>query len=83
MRKTFLYLLLISSTTGFAQKVGKPDAYAKTITADDLKRQVGGERLEVTVSEGSPIDAAERVLRAFGEGGRCWPIPRSGGSPSA
>lgn len=40
MRKTFLYLLLISSTTGFAQKVGKPDAYAKTITADDLKRHL-------------------------------------------
>src|SRR5918993_1450788 len=40
MRKTFLYLLLISSTTGFAQKVGKPDAYAKTISADDLKRHL-------------------------------------------
>lgn len=40
MRKTFLYLLLISSTTGFAQKVGKPDAYAKTITAADLKKHL-------------------------------------------
>lgn len=40
MRKTFLYLLLASSTTGFAQKVAKPDAYAKTITADDLKRHL-------------------------------------------
>jgi Zn-dependent M28 family amino/carboxypeptidase len=40
MRKTFLYLLLLSSTTGFAQKVGKPDAYAKTITANDLKRHL-------------------------------------------
>lgn len=40
MRKTFLYLLLISSTTGFAQKAAKPDAYAKTITADDLKRHL-------------------------------------------
>jgi ABC-2 type transport system ATP-binding protein len=37
-------------------------------TADDLKRQVGGERLEVTVSEGSPMDAAERVLAGIGEG---------------
>lgn len=40
MRKTFLYLLLASSTTGFAQKVAKPDAYAKTISADDLKRHL-------------------------------------------
>lgn len=41
MRKTFLYLLLLSSTTtGFAQKVAKPDAYAKTITANDLKRHL-------------------------------------------
>ena len=40
MRKTFLYLLLLSSATGFAQKVAKPDAYAKTITADDLKRHL-------------------------------------------
>jgi ABC-2 type transport system ATP-binding protein len=37
-------------------------------TADDLKRQVGGERLEVTISAGSPLDTAERVLGAIGEG---------------
>ena len=37
-------------------------------TADELKRQVGGERLEVTVSESSPMDVAERVLAAIGEG---------------
>ena len=37
-------------------------------SADALKRQVGGERLEVTVSEGAPIDAAERVLGTIGEG---------------
>jgi ABC-2 type transport system ATP-binding protein len=36
-------------------------------TADELKRQVGGERLEVTVSEGSPIEAARAVLDALGE----------------
>ena len=40
MRKSFLYLLLMSSTAGFAQKVGKPDAYAKTITAADLKKHL-------------------------------------------
>jgi ABC-2 type transport system ATP-binding protein len=38
-------------------------------TADELKRQVGGERLEITVSEGSPLDAARGVLEAIGEGG--------------
>jgi ABC-2 type transport system ATP-binding protein len=37
-------------------------------TADELKRQVGGERLEVTISEGSSMDAARRVLEAMGEG---------------
>jgi ABC-2 type transport system ATP-binding protein len=37
-------------------------------TADQLKRQVGGERLEVTVGEGSPIDAARAVLAGIGEG---------------
>jgi ABC-2 type transport system ATP-binding protein len=37
-------------------------------TADELKRQVGGERLEVTISEGSSIDDALRVLEAMGEG---------------
>jgi len=36
-------------------------------TADELKRQVGGERLEVAVSEGSPLDAARTVLEALGE----------------
>jgi ABC-2 type transport system ATP-binding protein len=37
-------------------------------TADQLKRQVGGERLEVTISEGSPIEAARRVLESLGQG---------------
>jgi len=37
-------------------------------TADELKRQVGGERLEVTISEDSSIDAARRVLESLGEG---------------
>ena len=37
-------------------------------SADELKRQVGGERLEVTVSETSVVDDARRVLEALGDG---------------
>jgi len=37
-------------------------------TADELKRQVAGERLEVTISETSHLDDARRVLEAMGEG---------------
>ena len=37
-------------------------------TADQLKRQVGGERLEITISDEGAIDAARRVLEALGEG---------------
>ena len=37
-------------------------------TADELKRQVGGERLEVTISEAVHLDEARRVLEAMGEG---------------
>jgi ABC-2 type transport system ATP-binding protein len=37
-------------------------------TADQLKRQVGGERLEVTLSEGSPLEAGRRVLEQLGDG---------------
>ena len=36
--------------------------------ADQLKRQVGGERLEITISDDAPIDVAERVLGTLGEG---------------
>ncbi|HEV2755097.1 MAG TPA: ATP-binding cassette domain-containing protein [Actinomycetota bacterium] len=35
-------------------------------TSDELKAQVGGERLEVTVAPGGDIDAAGRVLGSFG-----------------
>src|SRR5688572_22085455 len=39
--KTLFVLALIASTThSFAQKVAKPDAYAKTITAEDLKKHL-------------------------------------------
>ncbi len=35
-------------------------------TSDELKAQVGGERLEVTVARGSSLDTAISVLRSFG-----------------
>jgi ABC-2 type transport system ATP-binding protein len=37
-------------------------------TADQLKRQVGGERLEITISDASYMGAARSVLEALGEG---------------
>ena len=37
-------------------------------TADALKRQVGGERLEVTIADAPRLDSARRVLEAMGEG---------------
>ena len=37
-------------------------------TADQLKRQVGGERLEVTIRDAEYLPAAQRVLEALGEG---------------
>jgi ABC-2 type transport system ATP-binding protein len=37
-------------------------------TADELKRQTGGERLEVTVTDEAQLDPARRVLEALGEG---------------
>ena len=37
-------------------------------TADQLKRQVGGERLEITISDELHLPAAQRVLEALGEG---------------
>jgi ABC-2 type transport system ATP-binding protein len=37
-------------------------------TADQLKRQVGGERLEITISNAEYIGAAQRVMEALGEG---------------
>jgi ABC-2 type transport system ATP-binding protein len=36
-------------------------------TASELKRLIGGERLEVTITEGQDLDAAARVLSALGE----------------
>ncbi len=37
-------------------------------TADDLKAQVGGERLEITVSDPGRLDDAERLLAPFAAG---------------
>jgi ABC-2 type transport system ATP-binding protein len=37
-------------------------------TVDQLKRQVGGERLEITISDSLRIGAARAVLEALGEG---------------
>jgi ABC-2 type transport system ATP-binding protein len=37
-------------------------------TADELKRQVAGERLEVTIQNAEWLPAAQRVLEALGEG---------------
>jgi len=37
-------------------------------TADELKRQVAGERLEVTISDSPWLDAARRALESLGEG---------------
>jgi ABC-2 type transport system ATP-binding protein len=37
-------------------------------TSDELKAQVGGERLEVTLARGSNIEAAVRALRPHGSG---------------
>jgi ABC-2 type transport system ATP-binding protein len=37
-------------------------------TSDELKAQVGGERLELTVEYRSSLDAAERVLRSYSLG---------------
>lgn len=38
-------------------------------TADELKARVGGEHLEVTVSEGGDLDVAARVLAPYAIGG--------------
>ncbi len=37
-------------------------------TADELKRQVGGERLEITIRNEEYLPAAQRVLEALGDG---------------
>ncbi|MCA1725985.1 MAG: ATP-binding cassette domain-containing protein [Thermomicrobia bacterium] len=40
-----------------------------TGTSDELKAQVGGERLSVTVARGSDFDTAARTLAPYGDGG--------------
>lgn len=40
MKQLFLLALLSGALTGFAQKPAKPESYAKTISADDLKKHL-------------------------------------------
>jgi hypothetical protein len=40
MRKIFLFVLILSAFNGYAQKKAKPETYAKTITAADLKKHL-------------------------------------------
>jgi Zn-dependent M28 family amino/carboxypeptidase len=40
MKQLFLLALLSGALTGFAQKAAKPESYAKTISADDLKKHL-------------------------------------------
>jgi len=37
-------------------------------TSDELKTQVGGERLEITVARGGDLDAAAELLRSYSQG---------------
>lgn len=63
MKKFLALILVISSAVGFAQKTGKPEAYAKYITPEDLKRHlyiIAGPDMEgrETASEGQRKAAA-------------------------
>jgi hypothetical protein len=40
MKKILVLLLAAGTFHAFAQKMGKPEAFAKTITPDDLKKQL-------------------------------------------
>src|SRR5687767_14690245 len=40
MKHLFIAVLLLSTLNSFAQKTGKPENYAKTISAEDLKRHL-------------------------------------------
>ena len=73
MKRVIVLLLGISTVPAFAQKVAKPDAYAKTITAADLKRQlyiVAGPEMEgrETATPGQKKAAAyiESQFKSFG-----------------
>jgi hypothetical protein len=63
MKKMLLVVLALSTLNSFAQKTAKPDAYAKTITASDLKKRlyiVAGADMQgrETATEGQRIAAA-------------------------
>lgn len=73
MKKTFVLVLALSALNGFAQKTGKPESYAKTITAEDLKKRlyvVAGPEMEgrQTATEGQRKAASyiESQFTSFG-----------------
>lgn len=73
MRKLILFVFLLAGGTGIAQKKGKPQPYAKTITAADLKKHlyiVAGADMEgrETATEGQRKAAAyiENEFRRIG-----------------
>lgn len=73
MRKLFLFVFLFAATAAIAQKKGKPQQYAKTITAADLKKHlyvVAGAEMEgrETATEGQRKAAAyiENEFRRIG-----------------
>lgn len=47
-------------------------------TSDELKRQIGGDRLEVTVADGSRLEDARALLEPLGVGGASLDPPRRG-----
>lgn len=73
MKKTIVLVLALSALNGFAQKKGKPESFAKLITADDLKKRlyiVAGPEMEgrQTATEGQRKAAAyiESQFTSFG-----------------
>lgn len=73
MKKILILILSFSSVYSFAQKIAKPDAFAKTITPEELKRQlyiIASPEMEgrETASEGQRKAAAyiENQFKEFG-----------------
>lgn len=73
MKKFFVLVLALSTLNGFAQKKGKPESYAKIITAENLKKRlyiVAGPEMEgrQTATEGQRKAAAyiESQFKSFG-----------------
>jgi ABC-2 type transport system ATP-binding protein len=47
-------------------------------TSDELKRQIGGDRLELTVSEGTRLEDARALVEPLGVGRAALDVPRRG-----